>query len=155
MQILLSSHCNNLIGWSLISNFVIESIKWSIEMISEIYRVLSSGGIYLTFSLHYHQDILHYFKNTVFNWRVTAYRVRNHRWDEENNSRRNVAHTLIICEKPGIDGNYRSDYSSSLPGVLSEEDYNQLEDYSMRVSTVEIENIENNYLNIIQLIIAI
>jgi len=106
-------------------------------MISEIYRVLSPGGTYLTFSLHYHQDILHYFKNSVFKWRVTAYRVRNHRWDQNGNSRRNVAHTMIICEKPETDGSYQTDFSSSLPGVLSEEEYQELEEYSMRVSTLE------------------
>lgn len=71
-------------------------------MLDEMYRVLKPGGRILTFSLHNIEKNTKIYQNEKFNslWRSFFYNIRSNRWNENENSRKSVAHTMIICDKP-------------------------------------------------------
>ena len=103
-------------------------------MVSEIYRVLKPSGRYITFSLHVEDDLVKYFINPLYEWQVRTFNVRNSRWDEYDNSRRNVAHTMIVCDKPDANGNYVNECPPHIPGVLTDDELLVLTEKSITVS---------------------
>ncbi len=104
-------------------------------MIDEIYRVLAPGSRYVTFSLHSIEEVIDKFTNKKYNWDVRAYRVKSSRWNDKNNRRRAVAHTMIVCDKPDHQGNYPFRSLDSVPGVLSEEEFAVLNSKWKKVSS--------------------
>jgi predicted aldo/keto reductase-like oxidoreductase len=95
-------------------------------MIQEIHRVLAPGARYITFSLHAIEEIKDKFINEAFNWKTSFYRVKSSRWNEEENKKRAVAHTMVVCDKPLKNGNYLYTYPLKVDGVLNEEEYLKL-----------------------------
>jgi hypothetical protein len=102
-------------------------------MIDEIYRVMAPGSRYVTFSLHSIEEIKDKFTLPMYDWKVNAFRVKSNRWNERENCRRAVAHTMIICDKPNENGIYPSN-STQVPGVLTDEEYLQLKTVADKVS---------------------
>ena len=94
------------------------------KMVAEIYRVLSPGSRFITFSLHpAHEVVYKYDKPNQYSWKVSVisfnnnfirlliiftclffenqhFHVKSNRWNETNNRKRAVSHTMIICDKP-------------------------------------------------------
>ena len=69
---------------------------------NECFRVLQPGGIFVTFSLHARDEIEKYFVSNP-GWKCTLFNVKSTRWDENQNRRRAVSHTMAICLKDPID----------------------------------------------------
>lgn len=71
-------------------------------MLDEMYRVLEPGGRILTFSLHGIQKNSMIYHNPKFKslWRNLFFSIRSSRWNEHENSRKSVAHTMIVSDKP-------------------------------------------------------
>lgn len=108
-------------------------------MIDEIYRVMAPSSRYVTFSLHSIEEVLSKFTSPNYQWRVKAYRVRSHRWNETEHRKRSVAHTMIICDKPDEQGNYSTSSETlsdptKVPNILEEEEYLKLKTHAEEVS---------------------
>lgn len=97
-------------------------------MLNEIYRVLSPGSRFITFSLHSIEEIINYYENKEFIWKVHPFRVKSNRWNETTNRRRSIAHTMFVCDKPAEDGVFPlpnpRDFDSQL--FLSQQKYEEL-----------------------------
>ena len=102
-------------------------------MINEIYRVMAPGSRLITFSLHALDEvIIHYNK---LNWKVYATRVKSSRWNEsKDESKKAVAHTMIICDKPLNDGvTYVRTLPIHIEGTLTDDEYEDLLKYADEV----------------------
>lgn len=101
-------------------------------MIYELYRVLAPGGRYITFSLHSINEVETYFNDEKkFTWQVTLFRLKSSRWNENENRRRAVACTMVVCDK--VPANSKFPTPLKLEGVLSDEEYHALESYAAQV----------------------
>jgi len=104
-----------------------DSINNTKAMIDEIRRVLAPGGRYLAFSLHSPEEIKEHFE-CYSDWQFTLFRVKSNRWNDTNNRRRAVAHTMIVADVPFEDGTFPcGKHPLSLEGVLTEEEYQVLQ----------------------------
>src|SRR3546814_44318 len=103
-------------------------------MITEMRRVTKPGGRIISFSLHKPRDVVKHFEHDEYGWRVSNFRIPNPRWDAGENSKRSVAHTMIVCDRPTSVTRPRPAQSPLLlAGVLNEEDYNILEARARKV----------------------
>ncbi len=103
-------------------------------MIKEIYRVLAPGGRFITFSLHDIGEIRGKYDTSKFNWRVSAFRVKSTRWNEQEHRRRAVVHSMIVCDKPTDEGTLcGGDLPNAIPGTINDEDYLELKAYAEKV----------------------
>lgn len=126
-------------------------------MLSELHRVLSPGGRYVTFSLHSIEEVKPYFESTVvpnsdgtdkmlsttekgkytpFDWQIRYYRVKSSRWTLLNR-RRAVACTMIVCYKNNMQHGVNTNEPMDIMGTLSEEEYERLELYSREINLRE------------------
>lgn len=110
-----------------------ENTKSVSSMITEIYRVMDYGSRYITFSLHSLEETIVHFQG--YDWKVTAHRVKSNRWNDGENSKRAVAHVMVICDKPLKNGLYQHQYPLQLSGVLQDDEYEKLERYAIKVNT--------------------
>lgn len=98
----------------------------TIEMLKEIYRVLQTGGRYVTFSLHALDEVKAYFDRLPeLDWRVRYYRVKSNRWNDKENLDRAVVYTMVVCDKRPT--NCPDEAMENVPGTLSDEQYLVLE----------------------------
>lgn len=120
-------------------------------LVEEIYRVLQPGGRFITFSLHSIEEVEFMYSNkNDFNWMVSCCRVRSDRWNDTANRKRAVAHTMIVCDKPRLDGSYKHEYPLQIRGVLDEEEYQSLKAYADQV-TILLHSLYNDHdINIIE-----
>ena len=119
------------------SYLIFISVKKTQQMIDEIYRVAAPGSRYVTFSLHSIEEVMDKFRLPTYNWRVMAFRVKSSRWNDGEHRRRAVAHTMIICDKPDLEGNFPQDELANpeaVPDVLSDEEYFALKARADKVS---------------------
>jgi len=107
------------------------------RMLLEAERVLGPGGRYVALSLHSKEDVLRFFDGARHEWTLESARIRNPRWDEGENSRRSVAHTLVVCTKPLANGSPSPLVCRKLPGTLSEEEYQALERRARHINSSE------------------
>eukprot|EP01041_Mallomonas_annulata_P006778 gene6778-13732_t len=111
------------------------------RMITEIYRVLSPGGRYITLSLHNGEDISPYFILPEFCWNVSIFHIPNPRWDESTHSRRASVHTLLVCDKRNttdVDTHgERVHIPLQLQHVLTNEQYELLQEHRMKVNATK------------------
>lgn len=94
-------------------------------MIDEIYRVLSSNGVYITFSLHSIGEIEYYYTSKTYNWVVKSYNIRSSRWNESDNRKRSVSHAMIVCQK--MPSNFPIPHISE---ALNDEELHELQEYA-------------------------
>ena len=99
-------------------------------MIAETNRVLRRGGKLITLSLHHVNEIVHYYTQAQYLWSVQSFHVKNSRWNPDENSQKNVAHTLILCTK-GASTEIAD--LSNIPGILDQEELTKLLEYSLKV----------------------
>ena len=108
-------------------------------MVKEAYRVLSPGGRFITFSLHSPEEVEPTYSKQGLDWQVTSFHIRSDRWNDTDNRKRSVAHTLIVCDKATEDGKYLHEHPLRIPsGTLSEDDYTRLKERADEVSDSEI-----------------
>ena len=101
-------------------------------MFKELYRVLAPGGRFLTFSLHSIDEVRVYFDMvSELDWKFTVQRVKSSRWNPDANRRRNVACTVVICDKINSDGTYN--LFNSRKNFLTDSQYLELERISDEV----------------------
>jgi EEF1A lysine methyltransferase 4 len=101
-----------------------DSALHTAAMVDELYRVLSPGGRFITFSLHSIDEVVHYFRrDDQYDWSVSCHWVKSSRWDAGIHRRRAVAHALIICDKHPFAAKVDL---RSLNGILSDDDYRAL-----------------------------
>lgn len=103
-------------------------------MIDELYRVLKHGGRYITFSLHKWDEIKQYFINSKYNWIISNYHIKSSRYNEDNNRRRAISCTMVVCDKALENGSFRWEHPIPLRGTLSEDDLKSLEKRAFMVS---------------------
>ena len=97
--------------------------------LDEMFRILSPGGRFITFSLHSIDEVHHYYqvnhhdhdqinhhhhKNNHHNnhhdnehhhhWKVKSYHLKSNRRNDTDLRKRAVAYTMIICDKAYEDG---------------------------------------------------
>lgn len=98
-------------------------------MVKECYRVLEPGGRLITFSLHSPEEVEPTYSELGLDWKVTAFQIQSDRWNDSENRKRSVAHTLIVCDKACNDGSYLHLHPLHIPkGVLSPDDFRRLKD---------------------------
>lgn len=98
------------------------------KMISEVYRVLSPGSRYITFSLHSPDEVMAYMAPELgyTQWRMSAFRIRSSRWSRSDSKRRAaVAYTMVVCDKCLEDGSYmpNAQHPIEVAGSLSPKEY--------------------------------
>ena len=104
-------------------------------MVKEAYRVLKPGGRFITFSLHDIHEVEPTYRAEGLDWKVSSFRVKSDRWNDSNNRKRAVAHTMLVCDKPTADGKYLHEHPLQIPrGVLSEDEYQKLKAVADEVS---------------------
>lgn len=123
------------ISW--INHFYHPSVSKTQEMIDEIYRVLAPGGRLITFSLHSLEEIEEKYNSSRYGWQVSKFRVKSSRWDENEHRRRAIAHSMIVCDKPYIDGSFPcSNYPMDIAGTLEDEEFFRLKEYAEKVNFI-------------------
>lgn len=106
-----------------------DSVECTKKLIAECYRVLAEGGIHISFSLHSVNDVLAYFRHKDFKWEVKPYRIINPRWNSSE-SKRSVAHTMIICQKLPLNPKFPQE----IKGVLSDKEYDELVERATKIN---------------------
>jgi SAM-dependent methyltransferase len=105
------------------------------EMIDEIYRVLKPGGRYITFSLHPQDEVVGWFSPDNYDWVVSAFDIASKRWNVDENRRRAVAHTMIVCDKLDFEGKFPMErYPLKVRGTLTPEEYSKLNKLSEAIN---------------------
>ncbi len=73
------------------------------KLMDEMFRILTVDSIFITFSLHSPEEVVQYFEpeeiDATYHWKTDYYRVKSSRWNETDNRRTSVCHTLIVCKK--------------------------------------------------------
>ncbi len=92
------------------------------DFIKEMHRILAPDGVFVSFSLHNIGEVVRYYTKYWDTWMVSPFRILNSRWSPEE-SRRSVAHSLIVCRKPSSENTFPEPLS--LTHVLSEEEHKQ------------------------------
>jgi hypothetical protein len=107
-------------------------------MIDEIYRVLSPGSRYVTFSLHTIEEVEGHYRKDRYNWHVSTYRVKSSRWNEQEHLRRAVAHTMIVCDKPNEEGRFSQPFphTKTMENILTEEEYLEMKGRADQVNAL-------------------
>jgi len=113
-----------------------QSAQKTATMIAEAYRVLQPGGRFITLSLHGIEEVDHYYRTKEFNWNVSCFHVKSDRWNEKENRKRSVAHTLIVCDKALADGTtFPRPYPLHIPtGTLGSDEYQRLKERAEQVN---------------------
>lgn len=102
---------------------------------TESYRVLRPGGRLITFSLHSPEEVAPIYSEQGLDWKVTSFHIRSDRWNETDNRKRSVAHTLIVCDKATAEGKYVHEHPLRIPnGTLAEDDFRRLKERADEVS---------------------
>ncbi len=110
-------------------------------------RILAPGGRYITYSLHPIHEVDFYFEDENFHWKISTYNVKSSRWDEDKNRHKSIAHSMIVCDKIDLNGNYNQTPINDTFGILTDEEYKALEARAKKVSLI--------YINITLIIIII
>lgn len=97
-----------------------QSRKATSDFIREMCRVLAPGGVFISFSLHGVEEVVRYYTKHSRAWLVSPFRILNSRWSPEE-SRRSVAHSLIVCRKGAAAGLFPEPLM--LTHVLSEDEH--------------------------------
>jgi hypothetical protein len=69
----------------------------------EMFRILSPGGRFITFSLHSIDEVNHFYQ-VNHHWQVRSYHLKSNRRNDTDLRKRAVAYTMIICDKAFEDG---------------------------------------------------
>ena len=76
----------------------------------EMFRILSPGGRFITFSLHSIDEVNHFYQvnhhhhHNHNHWQVKCYHLKSNRRNDTDLRKRAVAYTMIICDKAYEDG---------------------------------------------------
>ena len=96
------------------------------KMMDEMFRILKVGSIFITFSLHSPDEVIQYFEpeeeGGKYHWKTDYYRIKSSRWNETDNRRTSVCHTLIVCEKTEENKSIPTT-PRSLKGVMDDEEF--------------------------------
>jgi len=74
-----------------------------------MFRILSPGGRFITFSLHNINEVHHYYESNNhhhLNWKVKSFHLKSNRRNDTDLRKRAVAYTMIICDKAYDNGNF-------------------------------------------------
>jgi hypothetical protein len=86
-------------------------------MVQECYRVLRPAGRYVTFSLHSVEEVKQHYDRPEFQWKVRTFRIRSERWNDHENRKQSVAHSMIVCDKAREDGTFPCDDEYTCAGA--------------------------------------
>ena len=102
---------------------------------TEMYRIMQPRSFFMTFSLHTIDEVRKIFEQPYLHWKVDYFRLRCSRWNETDQRRTSVAHTMIVCEKIPASEPIPIDIPLSLSGTLTPEMEARLEKHA--AATVE------------------
>ena len=105
-----------------------KSAKQLKKFMDEMYRIQKPNTMFITFSLHQPHEVIKNFEpnNSKYHWKVDYYRIKSSRWNEDENRRTSVSHTLIVCEKFPLHITIPEE-SRVLKGTLTEEEFKLLQ----------------------------